>query len=634
VVPMALLLLMCISLVPGNVEAQSESFEPSSVSVYGSILDNYANLTYEMYFDNSGYQYSREVNWFFGLQSGIRLSNVSMVMGEDVYWGQVIPESEAIMTYEESLEMGVTAVLVTRALGGYFLRLNVANNTGAMLCVFVEGLIVRNLGLYSLEIPLAEGAEVQADFAVDLSIISHYGPLSGYGVTGLSSMTTTDIPDGIRIEHSRSNILIPELLTFEYALDRQEGGSQLLTYNNGIENFFAYLLAPSISEIEERASREYVFVLDTSGSMSGTKIQQAKTAFSSMIEDLNTNDIFNVVSFSTNVDILWSEPHSASSVNIASAQKYVSNLDASGSTNFYGAGITALSSFTEGEYAKVILLLSDGLPTAGETSSEGILSGFQEANCECVSISTVAFGYDADETLMANVALQNNGFFAMIETDGDASSDLLDFYKTWATPVANSFSIDCTGASEFFSLQPLGGAPFFNGSEVVISGRYGSSLSIVTSVEYTSGTEIYVNSALKGGTEYPHIEFIWAQYKLSWMLEMARLEEPSELLREQITDLAMHYGLVVDGYTGMILVVEEVITESETIYETTTIYTDVPNPGVAPCPTTTASTGYPLPAAAWSIDPLMIGLVGGVGLGVLALGAIALIVLIRRQRAS
>ncbi|MDF1539072.1 MAG: hypothetical protein P1Q69_09220 [Candidatus Thorarchaeota archaeon] len=287
-----------------------------------------------------------------------------------------------------------------------------------------------------------------------------------------------------------------------------------------------------------------------------------------------------------------------------------------------------------------MLFLSDGQPTAGEiTHAPDILSGLKDANCECVSISTVAFGSNADESLMANLASQNNGFFALIGNTDDAATKLIDFYKVWATPVASSFSIESTGASEFFTLQPYGGVPFFNGSEVVICGRYGSSLSIETSVAYTAGTETYINSALDGGDEYPHIERIWAQYKISWMLEMVRLEGSSASWREQIIALAMQYGLVVDGYTGLILVAEEEIDSTGTVTETTTQtstdYQDYPYTA-APPPTATYATGTQPPAlaAAWPIDPLWIGLVGGVGLGILALGAIVILTLIKRQRAS
>lgn len=635
-VPVALLLLMvCMAALPSGVKAQIETFEPSSMEIRGSIVDNYANLTYKMYFDNTGSENSREVSWFFALQNGIRLSNVSVKMGETTFWGQVIPEQEAIETYEESVEMGITAALVRRGVGGYYLDLNIENNTAVILCVYVEGLLVRHLGLYTLDIPLGGDVTNGGKLDFDVSIISHYGPLSMYRVDGLASMTTTDLKDGIQLYTSLSSYLVPDIISLEYALDRQIGGSQLLTYNNGTQNFFAYLLAPSITSSDDQAPREYVFVLDRSGSMTGTKIQQAKSAFNSMIADMNTNDIFNVVSFSSDVDTLWNEPRIATSLNIQSAQNYVTDLDANGGTNFYGAGITGLKTFTDGEYAKVMLLLSDGLPTAGVTTNDDeILNAFQEENCQCVSISTVAFGYDADESLMANVALQNNGFFSLIESDEDASSNLLDFYKIWSAPVANSFSIESTGATEFFSMQPLGGAPFFNGSEVVISGRYASSISIETSVDYVSGTEIYLNSALQGGNEHKHVELIWAQYKLSWMLEMVRLESSPELWRGEITDLAMEYGLVVDGYTGMILVAQEDTDSAETS-QTTTDYENLPyRDAPPPAATYPIGTGLPIADAAWQINPLAIGLLGGVGIGILALGTIAVVVLIRRARAS
>ncbi|MCK5239522.1 MAG: hypothetical protein KAR33_08250, partial [Candidatus Thorarchaeota archaeon] len=143
VVTSIVVFLMCLAMAPVDVHAQTGLLDPYSISITGTIVDNYANITYEMDFDNTGSSYSREVNWFFGLQTGIRLSNVSVSMGKDVYWGQVIPEAEAIETYEESIEEGKTAVLVTRGLGGYYLNLNVANQTDATLRVYVEGLLVR-----------------------------------------------------------------------------------------------------------------------------------------------------------------------------------------------------------------------------------------------------------------------------------------------------------------------------------------------------------------------------------------------------------------------------------------------------------------------------------------------------------
>ncbi|MFW9920815.1 MAG: VWA domain-containing protein, partial [Candidatus Thorarchaeota archaeon] len=493
-----------------------------------------------------------------------------------IYWGRVIVEQEAIETYEEEVEAGHTAVLVTRSYGGYSLRFNVANGTFASLQVFIEGLLTRRTGLYHIDIPLAPSEGMLADFDVDVTVTSQYGGISGYAVAGLESVIITDISAGIRIQYSGTSVSIPLSLSLTYALSRQEGGSQLLTYYNGTQNFFAYLLAPQISTSSEVCPREYVFVLDRSGSMSGTKISQAKEAFCSMIDDMNENDIFNVVAFSTEVSTLWLEPYAASDLNKWFAKNWVNGLSADGSTNFYGAGVTGLETFTDGSYTKAMLILSDGLPTCGEsTSSDAILSAIQETNSKGVSISTISFGTDADETLMANVASQNSGFFELIHPDDDAVTKLLDFYKIWSKPVASGYTIYVDGALDYSSMQPTGGAPFFNGSEVVISGRYLSSISISTTVDYLSGSETYSNSAGLAGSENSHVERIWAQQRISWLLLQVRLEGNTNELREQISALGVQYGLVVEGYTGMILVTE-VLSEAEEQTGELATYFDAP----------------------------------------------------------
>ncbi|MFW9910728.1 MAG: VWA domain-containing protein [Candidatus Thorarchaeota archaeon] len=624
----SLLVLMLVACLPMPVVAQTGLLEPSSISISGSILDNYANTTYEMSFDNTESSVSKEVSWFFGLQKGIRLSNVSVVMNGDIYWGKVIPEQEAITTYEESVEEGKTAVLVTRGPGGYYLNLNVANNTLAILRVFAEGLLVRSLGLYSLSIPILAEGSLQCDFAFDFTLISHYGGISGYSVVGLSGMTTTDLDEGVRLQYSANEVPIPDEISLTYVLERQIGGSQLLTYNNGSQNFFVYLLAPHITSVDERVPREYVFVLDRSGSMSGTKLQQAKIAFNAMIADLGPVDIFNVVSFSTEVHVLWAEPYSATTEHIATAQKYVNSLAADGSTNFYGASMDGLATFTGGSYAKVMLLLSDGLPTSGFTTfPQEILNAIEEANTLDVSISTVAFGYDADESLMSNVAAQNNGFFALIEPDEDAATSLMDFYKVWSTPIAGGFSITISGAVEYVSMMPLGSAPFFNGSEVVISGRYTTGISIETTVEYIEGAESYINSAIDGGPDNSHVELIWAQHRISWLLHIVNLEGQTESLRLQIMNLALQYGLVVDGYTGMILVAEQEAEHEETTLVTEDSYdpfAENQNP-----PPSYTSGGYtatrPAEAFAPAADLLYSGAMAGSAFGLLVIVVIFLI---------
>ena len=590
--------------VSGSTKVFSDAgkIEPFEMSIQGTIVDNYANITYRMFYDNYASSTASEVDWFLGLHSGLRLSNISVELGSRVYWGKVFPEIQAIEIYNDSVEANKSAVLVQRFTDGYSVKMNVEAGAEASLTIFVEGLLTRESGLYKLGLPVGRNGIVNTGFSFELEISSNFAPVAGYSVRGLPSLTVTDLLDGIRLEYSTTALTIEEIIEVTYALDRQIGGAQLLTYTNGSENFFVYLLAPSIVEDSESARRQYVFVLDKSGSMGGTKIAQAKDAFNSMVGSLRSIDTFNVIAFDTSVSSLWIEPHSASETNIAAAQSWIQGLNANGGTNFHGAAISGLETFSEGANAKAMLILSDGQPTAGEIQdTPGILAAISEANTLGVSIASVAFGSDADEKLMANIAAQNDGFFEFIEPNEDASSKLIDFYKTFSVPVADNYDIDFSGAIEVISLSPLGESPFLNGSEIVVSGRYIEGMTVTTSIDYVTGQENYTDTIGAASVENEHVEFIWAQQRISFLLDQVSQHGENETLRMQIVNVGMQYGIAISGYTAMVLTAyddaeptEE--TPDETIQSTTPppIASTYSNPPV----TATGTAGYAADPAA------------------------------------
>ncbi|NHJ14495.1 MAG: VWA domain-containing protein [Candidatus Thorarchaeota archaeon] len=576
--------------VPGFTSANLVDLKPDSVSVNGEIVDNYANVSYAMHFDNLESDTANEASWFFGLQEGVRLSNISLHINDEVYWGRAMREQEAIDVYNASVEANETAALVVREYGGYTVTLNVQNNSAALLTVYVEGLLTREYGLYSLLLPLTTEM-VLSDFSLDMRVRSHYGPIAGYRITGIPGFTASDLTDGVRIQYSCSGCFLPQEVAITYALDRQIGGSQLLVHDNGTDRFFVYLLAPSITEVSDRAYRQYVFVIDRSGSMSGSKIEQAKSAFRAMVGDLSSNDVFNLVRFNSIVEVLWSEPRPATLSNLETARSWIASTTASGSTNFYGACIDGLDTFYEGEYVKAMLMLSDGQPTAGLVlDTPGILSGVSEANTLDVSISTVAFGADADENLMANLAAQNMGFFAFIQPDDEATTKMIDFYKRFATPLAHSYTISLNGAEDVNTLQPLEQSPFFNGSEVVISGRYTESIMIDTTIDYVSGTENYENSATSAPFDQFHVEYIWAQHRISYLLNLQSLLGEGISRREEIISIGLDYGIIVEGYTALVLTAYEENTDAPSTPTIPTCTTTTNPPTCSTMPTYTTIT--------------------------------------------
>ena len=206
-------------------EMKLGSMIPDDVTIEGTILDSYVDVLYIMHFDNRDASTASEINWLFELQEGIRLSNVSVVIGGITYWGHVMPEQAAIEAYNASVEENESALLVVKAGSGYRVSFNLENGTEASVGVKLEGLLARKLGLYSLELPIARGVPIQANVIVDLRIQSNFEPIAGYSIKGLPSFSASDLSNGIRIEYTSQNMISIENLEITYTLDRRRRGS-------------------------------------------------------------------------------------------------------------------------------------------------------------------------------------------------------------------------------------------------------------------------------------------------------------------------------------------------------------------------------------------------------------------------
>ena len=245
---------------------------------------------------------------------------------------------------------------------------------------------------------------------------------------------------------------------------------------------------------------------------------------------------------------------------------------------------------------------------------------------------------------MANLAAQHDGFFVFIQPSSDAATQLVEFYYEFATPIAESYSIDFTGALDMSTLMPLNESPFFNGSEIIVCGRYETSLSVDTTIEYPDGAEIYSNSATTPSMNNEHVEKIWAQHRITCLLRMVHLEGETPSLREEIICLGMGYGIIVEGYTALLITtddVEETTTTDETTststvtgtYTTTAppvtaTYTTAPPAATATDATGIYTTGTNAPPAA-ALDPLLIG-VGGMVATIVVIGLISIVLWRRR----
>ncbi|MHA2251234.1 MAG: VIT domain-containing protein [Candidatus Kariarchaeaceae archaeon] len=560
-------LLLMFIILPLYIEPSSaqSGLLPSSLSIEGVIADNFANISYGLVFDNQDSSEDTQVEYKLAKPEGLYLSNVSAIMGDLVYWGEVNPIKQAQEKYNESIAANKSAVLVSAIADYYLIELNVVAGKSLYLTIYFEGYLTRKLGIYSLDLFRPISTAINLDFSLNIDVISSLSTVQRLLTPGLLGVSAKSISGGKQISFSQSGYSLGEELKLQYTLSQLQFGGKLLTYDNGTDQFFLYLLAPEIQNVADREPREFIFVIDVSGSMGGGRLDQAKEAFTNMIETLDDDDLFNVISFESVSEKMWVEPKVANLANINEAVTWVNNLQASGSTNFNAGVVSALESFVGDKTVKAVTVLSDGVPTVGEGASDSerqmgypiIRNNVKNANVNEALIYSIAFGSSTAESLMASIAYDSGGTFVKIEPGETSVQKLGVFYQEFATPVALGYSVSYVNGLDILpSPIALQGA-MFNGSEVLQTGRYKDQLTISTTIKFSDGDQVYSNLADTAGSSSPHIERIWAINTINQLVKIVQNEGETEVLKDRIVSIAVQYGIVVPGYTALIIVIDE-----------------------------------------------------------------------------
>jgi len=165
-------------------------------------------------------------------------------------------------------------------------------------------------------------------------------------------------------------------LSLLWVADKDDLGLRLLAYKPDADEdgYFMLVGNPTGSAgAEPAAEKDVTFVLDTSGSMRGEKIEQARAAIDYCLGQINTGDRFNIVTFGTEVAGFRDSPVACSQSNVAAAREFIDNVVAKGETNISGALTKALGGERTGR-PRIVIFLTDGTPTAGELIPEKIVS--------------------------------------------------------------------------------------------------------------------------------------------------------------------------------------------------------------------------------------------------------------------
>ncbi len=349
----------------------------------------------------------------------------------------------------------------------------------------------------------------------------------------------------------RSDYLPDENFELYYSLSKKDFGMTILTYReSGKDGFFLLRIAPQVSTLtEDVLPKDIAFVVDTSGSMAGEKIDQAKRALEFCLSNLGREDRFNIIPFSHEAVTFRDSLVPAGSENVRAARKFVQHLSAGGGTNINDALLAALAAAPEGDAGRpyLIVFLTDGLPTIGVTAEHEILKNVGRMNSARVRLHVFGVGYDVNTKLLDLLAEQNRGSRDYVEPGQDLELRLSSFYRKVAKPVLADLdlSFDDLAVHDMF---PPRLTDLFAGGELVVAGRYtGTGNKAVELTGTRRGKrERFVDETHFPGEakEHAFLPRVWATRKVGYLLDHIRLHGESKELKESIVQLATEYGIV------------------------------------------------------------------------------------------
>ena len=349
-----------------------------------------------------------------------------------------------------------------------------------------------------------------------------------------------------------------------YSTDNDDIGISLLTYKTGsVDGYFLLTASPSfIIDDEQIDPKDIVFVLDVSGSMVGDKLSQAKKSLLYCVNNLNKNDAFDIVRFSTEAYSLFGKVETADGTNINRAEKFINDLKAVGGTNIEEALNLALKEKSNRNRTKIIVFITDGKPTIGETSDERLLKNIAKINSQNTRIFTFGIGNDLNTYLLDKITEQTKAYRTYISENEDIEIKISGFYDKVQSPVLTNLTLLVGGNIKTFQTYPNNLPDLFKGSIVTIFGRYsgsGSSKITLSGNIKDEKKSFYLNADFtKNNDEYNFIPPLWASRRIGYLLDQIRLNGEDKELVDEITQLAREHGIVTP-YTSYLIMEDEEI---------------------------------------------------------------------------
>ena len=342
-----------------------------------------------------------------------------------------------------------------------------------------------------------------------------------------------------------------------------EVGLHLLTHKRAGEDGWFLLLASPGAEMGKSKDvnpKDVVFVMDTSGSMAGKKLEQAKRAMNFCVENLNDQDRFEIVRFSTEAEPLFEKLSDASRANRDKAMDFIKGLKPIGGTAISEALQSALklkSNDTSRPF--VVVFLTDGKPTIGETDENRIVAKIAGEQGTTTRIFCFGIGTDINTHLLDKITERTRAASQFVLPEEDLEVKVSNFFMKIREPMLDNLKLDFPAGVRVTKLYPNPLPDLFRGEQLVLTGRYsgeGEGEIVMDGTLNGQPKRMAQKARFSGDSGNEFIAQLWALRRVGWLLDEIRLRGENKELRDEVVDLARRFAIVTP-YTSYLIVEDE-----------------------------------------------------------------------------
>ncbi|XP_021466164.2 inter-alpha-trypsin inhibitor heavy chain H4 isoform X2 [Oncorhynchus mykiss] len=556
------LLLACVTTAMAN---KNRDWDIYSFHINSTVTSRYATTIITSRVANRMDQ-SQEIEFHVKIPKMAFISKFKMTIEGQTYDGVVKQKEEAQQQYTQAVSRGQSAGIVSsvgRTLEEFKTSVTVAALSKVTFELTYEELLKRRLGKYELLIH-ARPMQPVADFKIDVYINERPG-VNFLEIKG--GLSTKELANAITKTHASSEAWVHFYPSKEQQSQCDSCGEQGLNGDLVIvydvhrntsmgelkesKGYFVHHFAPSDLP---RIPKNVVFIIDRSGSMHGRKMKQTRQALLKILVDLVEDDHFGLITFDYTVSAWKNELLPANQENLEAAKSFARHIQDRGATDINAAvleGTAMLNRNPREGSASLLILLTDGDPTTGETNLEKIHKNVKEAIGKKFPLYCLGFGMDVNFEFLEKMALENSGVGRRIYEDSDAALQLQGFYEEVATPLLTDVQMVYVGGA---NLTQTNFSQYYNGSEIVVSGQItDNNIETFTAevIAISKSNRVMYSETIS--TDEPiearpdsHIQRLWAYLTVKQLLdkEVQSSGKVKEKVKKEALDLCLKYGFV------------------------------------------------------------------------------------------